>query len=188
MIAITNRLLCRRPLHEQVSLIAEAGAEMVILREKDLPDDEFRELAILCREACGDVPFSINSKVDVAREIGVSRVHLPMPVLRETDVSDFELVGASVHSVEEAVEAEKLGADYLIAGHVFTTACKQSDPRGVTFLESVCRSVDVPVYGIGGIGPDNVGMVRDAGAKGVCSMSGVMSVDDPGEVIRALSW
>ena len=46
MIAITNRLLCRRPLHEQVSLIAEAGAEMVILREKDLPDDEFRELAI----------------------------------------------------------------------------------------------------------------------------------------------
>ena len=188
MIAITNRLLCRRPLHEQVSLISEAGAEMVVLREKDLPDDEFRELAILCREACGDVPFSINSKVDVAREIGVSRVHLPMPVLREMDVSDFELVGASVHSVGEAVEAEKLGADYLIAGHVFTTACKQSDPRGVTFLESVCRSVDVPVYGIGGIGPGNVGMVRDAGAAGACSMSSVMTAEDPGRVVRALSW
>ena len=188
MIAITDRRVCVRPLHEQVSLIAEAGAEMVILREKDLPDGEFRELAILCMEACGDVPFLINSKVDVAREIGVSRVHLPMPVLRETDVSDFELVGASVHSVEEAVEAEKLGADYLIAGHVFTTACKQSDPRGVPFLESVCRSVDVPVYGIGGIGPDNVGMVRDAGAAGVCSMSGVMTAEDPGHVVRALSW
>ena len=188
MIAITNRLLCRRPLHEQVSLIAKAGAEMVILREKDLPDDEFRELAILCREACGDVPFSINSKVDVAREIGVSRVHLPMPVLRGTDVSDFELVGASVHSVEEAVEAEKLGADYLIAGHVFTTACKQSDPRGVLFLRSVCEAVHIPVYGIGGIDAGNVGMVRDAGAKGACAMSGVMMTDDPGEVVRALSW
>ncbi len=67
-------------------------------------------------------------------------------------VSDFHTVGTSIHSVSEAVEAEKLGASYLTAGHIYVTDCKKGlPPRGLPFLQHVCQAVQIPVYGIGGI-------------------------------------
>lgn len=185
MMVVTSRALCGRPFLEQMELIAEAGPEMVVLREKDLTVAEYRDLASRCLGICGrhGVPLSLNTHVEVARDLGIGRVHLPMDVLRGADVSGFELVGASVHSKEEAVEAESLGADYVIAGHVFATACKDSEPRGLAFLRDVCSSVDVPVYGIGGITPENCGDAISAGARGVAVMSSMMVADDPSGLI-----
>ena len=189
MIAITSRKLCRRPFLEQLRMVAEAGPEMIILREKDLPHEEFVALARDCIAICeaSGTMLSVNSDVAAARELGVQCVHLPMDVLRGTDVSGFGLVGASVHSAAEAEEAESLGADYLIAGHVFPTACKRGEPRGPGFLKDVCSSVDIPVYGVGGVTPENYGRVISSGASGAAAMSSVMISDDPGAIVRGMA-
>ena len=169
MIAITARNLCARPFLEQIGLLAAAHPEMIILREKDLCYDD-------------------NSAMDVARELNICRIHLPMQLLRDTeDLSDFSLVGASVHSVEQAREAEDLGADYVLAGHVFHTACKDTDPRGIPFLEEICDAVDIPVYGVGGITPDTYPDVIRCGAAGAAVMSSAMTEQEPAELVQRLS-
>ena len=189
MIAVTDRSLCNEDFLERMEKIAENHPEMIILREKDTPKDELCELAYRCLSICEcyDVPLSLNGDLDVARELDICRVHLPLPKLRTEDLSAFTLVGASVHSPEEAKEAESLGADYIIAGHVFETACKPFQPRGLEFLREVCSSVDIPVYAIGGIGPENVSLIAETDASGVCSMSGIMTTDDPKGLITRLS-
>ena len=189
MIVVTNRDLCSRPFLAQLESILKGHPEMVILREKSLTRDELLPLACDCLALCEqyEVPLSVNGDLDAARELDICRVHLPLPVLRTADLTGFTMVGASVHSPEEAVEAESLGADYLIAGHVFETACKPFEPRGLDFLRRVCEAVDIPVYGIGGISPANVGYVAETGAAGVCSMSGIMASEDPQKLISDLT-
>lgn len=189
MIAITHRKLCKRPFLEQLELLASGGPEMVILREKDLSSDNLAHLAEQCLRVCSehDVPLSINTAVDVASRLGIGHVHVPVDVIRTRDLSGFDLVGVSVHSPSEAEEAESLGADYLIAGHVYPTACKLGlQPRGTEFVRNVCSAVSIPVYAVGGITPDNKDKVITAGAKGVCVMSSAMTADDPVDLVRSL--
>ncbi len=180
MIAVTCRGMCREPFLERIAALASAGPELIILREKDLPDDEYEQLARRCAVICGvhNVPFAVHSRADVARRAGVTRIHLTMDGLRRADVSGFRLVGASVHSVEEALEAQGLGAHYLTAGNVFETSCKPGAPaRGTGFLEEVCRAMDLPVYAIGGVTPDNYDETVWAGAAGAATMSLSMTAD-----------
>ncbi len=187
MIVVTSRLLCHRPFLEQLELIASARPELIILREKDLPHEDYTALTIECKRIAEryDVRLSVNSDVDAARELGIDAIHLPMSLLRRTETSDFDLVGASIHSVDEAMEAESLGADYVIAGHIFTTACKTSEPRGPGFIGDICSSVDIPVYAIGGIDHTNVGCVLEQGAHGIAVMSSAMTSDDPRSLIES---
>ncbi len=190
MIAITCRKICKEPFLDRVCRLAEAGPEMIILREKDLSHPDLLALASECKEICdaAGVPLSINTDIAAARELGIRRVHLPLSVLRESrDLSDMDLVGASVHSPSEAIEAESLGADYLIAGHIFPTACKIGEPRGTPFLKSVCESVSIPVYGVGGITPENFPRVISAGAEGAAVMSSAMLEDDLESLVRSLT-
>lgn len=188
MIVITHRKLCRRPFLEQIDLLASAGPEMVILREKDLSDDDLAQLAERCLDICRGhgVPLSVNTNIGVASELGIGRVHVPIQTARDDDLSGFGTVGISVHSASEAVEAQDLGADYLIAGHVFPTACKIGEPRGTGYIRDICSAVDIPVYGVGGITPDNMHRVMDAGASGVCVMSSAMTAEDPAGLVRSL--
>ena len=188
MIVITHRKLCRRPFLEQIDLLASAGPETVILREKDLPSDDLAQLASDCLEVCRrhGVPLSINTDISVASRLGIGRVHVPIQVARDNDLTMFDVVGISVHSPAEAAEARELGADYLIAGHVFPTACKIGEPRGTGYIHDVCSAVDIPVYGVGGITPENMGQVIEAGARGVCVMSSAMTAEDPAGLVRSL--
>ena len=97
----------------------------------------------------------------------------------------FKQIGASCHSVEEAQEAERLGCTYITAGHVFVTDCKKGlAPRGLEFLQDVCRSVSIPVYAIGGINGENIDAVRKTGASGACVMSGLMICENVEETMR----
>lgn len=185
MIAVTDRGLCPEPLERRLARLR--GAELVILRERDLAHGDLVALARRCLDACPGLPLSVNSDVGAARELGLRRVHLPMPVLRTADLTGMGTVGASVHSAAEAREAEDLGADYLIAGHVFATACKPTEPRGIPFLREVCSAVDLPVYAIGGVTPGNYAQVLGAGASGAAVMSLAMSCPDPEALVRALS-
>ena len=86
------------------------------------------------------------------------------------------MLGASCHSVAEAVEAERLGCTYITAGHIFDTDCKKGVPgRGLSFLQEVCETVRIPVYAIGGVTHENFPEVKRVGAAGVCVMSGLMT-------------
>lgn len=181
VIAVTNRKLCNRPFTEQLERVCRHHPRALILREKDLSEHEYELLAEQVLEICStyDVPCILHTYTAVARRLGCSRIHLPLPLLK-TEVSslgDFSLVGTSVHSVEDAIEAEKLGASYLTAGHIYVTDCKKGlPPRGTGFLREVCLQVSVPVYAIGGIHLDENQMkeIIDCGAAGGCIMSGMM--------------
>lgn len=184
IICVTNRLLCREDVRRRVDRIAAAGVRSVILREKDLPEADYVYLAREVRAICDsyDVPFVMHSHVQTAISLCAERIQLPMPALRALtaeEKAEFYKIGASVHSPEEAEEAELLGASYLIAGHIFETDCKKDLPgRGLDFLSEVCRRVSIPVYAIGGISAGNIADVRKAGAAGACIMSGLMQCEN----------
>ena len=192
IICITNRRLCRRSFTEQAEHIAESKPDMMILREKDMAEEEFAKLAQNIMEICKkyDIPFSVNSFWKTAAELGIKRVHLPLNILREMtseDKSKFDMIGTSCHSVEDAAEAEMLNAGYIIAGHIFETDCKKGVAgRGLGFLNDVCKNVSIPVYAIGGITAENANDCIKAGAKGVCIMSGFMINDNVTEYMNKI--
>lgn len=190
LLCLTDRTLCREPFLDRVAAIAAARPAALILREKDLPEDQYQALAAqvmsLCRQA--GVPCILHTFVGAARALGAQAIHLPLPVLRTLSAGEraaFPALGASCHSVEEAREAVALGATYLTAGHVFATTCKAGLPgRGVEFLAQVCAAVPCPVYAIGGVGPENLPALAQAGAKGGCVRSPLMTCPDPGAYLR----
>jgi len=180
VIAVTNRLLCKTDFMEQIEKIARAGVSSMILREKDLPPDEYEALARQAMEICGryGVPCTLHHFIGAAKRIGAERIHLSLGDLEENPAvrEDFSVVGVSVHSLRQARRAAALGADYVSAGHVFETNCKKGlEPRGIPFLKEVCAGLAIPVYGIGGIGAENIRTVREAGAAGACLMSAFMA-------------
>ena len=190
VLCVTNRLLCRGGFLEQIEKLAKAQPKGIILREKDLSAREYKGLAEAVLEICErhGTPCILHSFADIAIELGAAALHLPLPVLRELPSdkrSGFTVLGASCHSVEEAREAQGLGCTYITAGHVFDTDCKKGlAGRGLDFLKQVCDSVTVPVYAIGGISEKNAGQTINAGARGVCVMSGAMICADPQEYLE----
>lgn len=153
----------------------------MILREKDMEEKEYRTLAVQVQRACqrGKILFVCHTFINVAKAIGCPHIHLPLFQFAEAKESGrlqgFRLAGASVHSMEEARLAQKLGADYVIAGNIFETNCKQGLPgRGTDFLQQLYKELEIPVYGLGGITAENEEQIRKAGAAGACRMSGYM--------------
>lgn len=190
LICVTNRKLCTEDFLVRLEKIAAAHPSAIILREKDLSPEEYRLLAeqtvTICKKH--DVLCILHGFADIAACHG-GAVHLPMHTLRslsETEKSCFTTIGASCHSVEEAVEAQQLGCTYVTAGHVFDTDCKKDLPgRGTDFLHKVCQSVSIPVYAIGGVNIDNFKLTIEAGAAGVCVMSGGMTCQNPQEYFNS---
>lgn len=200
VIAVTNRKLCTRPFLEQIERIAEYKPGAVILREKDLPEEAYellaREVLFLCRKH--NIELIIHNYPAVAEKLGRKTLHLPLDELRkfqqenlfrekdtlpldtpDKKVTDELKIGCSVHSIEEAKEARRLGASYLTAGHIYATTCKPDlPPRGLDFLREVCQAVNIPVYAIGGIGLSDgrIEEVTEAGAAGACIMSEFMKI------------
>lgn len=190
LICVTNLSLCGEDCLSRLDKIAEAKPKAVILREKELPPAGYGRLAEQAMAVCGrhGVPCILHSHAEIAAKLGAECIHLPMAKLREMSgkmKSRFRLIGASVHSAEEAAEAVSLGASYLVAGHIFATDCKKGlPPRGLDFLRQVCSAVDVPVYAIGGISSDNYSLAISAGAAGACVMSGFMTCEDVGRFME----
>ena len=123
----------------------------------------------------------LHTYLETAAKLQHPYIHLPLFLLRENsgELNDFIEVGCSVHSVEEAEEAQKLGATYLTAGHIYATDCKKGlPPRGTDFLKEVCSAVTIPVYAIGGIhaGTGQIREVMECGASGGCIMSEMMKI------------
>ena len=190
IICVTNRKLCKEDFLTRIESIAAVHPKAVILREKDLTEAEYAQLAEKVMEICGKYGTQciLHTFINAAVKLGFDSIHLPLPVLRQAsgeDKAKFRMIGCSCHSPEEAREAESLGAAYITAGHVFATDCKKGlPPRGLDFLSNVCRTVDIPVYAIGGISAENMEDVRKAGAAGGCIMSGLMNC--PRESLREI--
>lgn len=191
ILCVTNRHLCQENFLERIAKIASTHPVGIILREKDLSEKEYRELAEKVLKICRkyETLCILHSFANVAKELNCTALHLPFPVLRSLvaeEKNSFSILGASCHSVEEALEAEKLGCTYITAGHVFETDCKKGLPgRGLDFLKNVCENVSIPVYGIGGIAPDNMEEIRKAKAAGACVMSSIMNCEDVQKYLAA---
>ena len=168
------------PFLEKIKEAAKKKPAFIILREKDLSPDDYKELAKKVFEICDGEKLScvLHYFYREAIELGAKKIHLPLHILEdmtEDEKKCFDVIGASTHSVEDARRAKELGASYITAGHVFATDCKKGlAPRGLQFLADVCDSVDIDVYAIGGISENNMKQCISMGAKGVCMMSGFM--------------
>ena len=181
-ICVTNRTLCRDDFLTRIDHIAKKGvADAILLREKDLTEREYLELAEKVLSICKshNRRCILHTYYKAAKELGCKEIHLPLPLLQkmreEGEKEWFTTVGTSVHSLKQANLAMHLQADYMTAGHIFETDCKKGLPgRGLSFLSKVVCKSEVPVYGIGGISADNAGQIMETGAAGVCIMSGFM--------------
>lgn len=187
VIAVTNRKLCTDNFILRVRKVLSAEPFEVILREKDLSDDEYCDLAKEIIEDDNELKkiLALN-RPEIALELGIENVHFTMQQLTEQGRPSFiKRAGVSVHSVEEAVTAQNLGVDYLIAGHIYATDCKKGvPPRGIEFFKNVCESVDIPVFAIGGISERNFIEPLKNGGAGVCLMSEFMKCENPYERVR----
>ena len=192
ILCVTNRTLCGEDFLTRLDRIAAAHPAGILLREKDLSEGAYEELARQALTVCRahGVRCILHTFVPAALRLQADAIHLPLPVLRrmgEGEKVRFRILGASCHSPADAREAQRLGCTYITAGHVFATDCKKGlPPRGLDFLREVCQSVDIPVYAIGGIRPENMAAVRAAGAAGGCVMSGLMTCPDPRALLAAL--
>lgn len=195
IIAVTDRKLCDRPFAEQIRRVCSARPAALLLREKDLAPEEYAVLAkeILAICAGYEVPCILHFHSQAAERLKYRKLHLTLDALRGLreagDHTSYNVLGCSVHSVGEALEAEALGATYLVAGHIYATDCKKGvPPRGIPFLKEVCAAVPLPVYAIGGIrleGDAEASHTKEpcarqmqeifcCGAKGACMMSDMM--------------
>ncbi|MBQ7944569.1 MAG: thiamine phosphate synthase [Lachnospiraceae bacterium] len=182
---VTNRKLCEEDFLTRIERIAKAKPRGIILREKDLSREEYKILAkevmFICEKY--NVSCILHSFVDVAIELQARAIHLPLDrllQLRDDEKAKFKVIGASCHSMQDAIRAKEAGCTYIVVGHIFETDCKKGlAGRGLGFLQEVCECVDIPVYAIGGITSENIGSVREVGAVGVCIMSGLMRCEEP---------
>lgn len=130
-IAVTNRALSRHPYLEQIERIAKRKPKAILLREKDLSEEAYEDLAKEVKMICNrhGIRLICHNYPAVAERLGISALHLPLTKLREYAACEHEKkleLGCSVHAVEEAEEAERLGVSYLVAGHIYATDCKKA--------------------------------------------------------------
>ena len=139
------------------------------------------EIQKLCRRY--DIPFVINDNVDIAKKINADGVHVGQRDMGAANVramiGDDKILGVSSQTVEQAVLAEKQGADYLGVGAVFPTGSKK-DAEDVSYetLKEICKAVNIPVVAIGGISSDNVLTLKDSGISGVAVISAIFAAED----------
>ena len=190
---VTDRTQTRgRELAAVVGDCLAAGLPAVQVREKDLGA---ADLAFVCRRLRAltldrQALLIVNDRVDVALAVGadaVQRTSTSLPIEDIRAVADKRLlIGVSVHSLEEAVEAELKGADWVVFGPVYDTPSKRAygPPQGVARLERVATTVRFPVIAIGGITPERVGEVLGAGARGVAAIAAILAADSPADATR----
>ncbi|MBR3532922.1 MAG: thiamine phosphate synthase [Clostridiales bacterium] len=192
--AVTDRrLLNGRTLREAVKQSLDGGVTFVQLREKDLDYQSFlseaKDIKELCREY--NVPFVINDNVDIAAEVDADGVHVGQSDMEAGKVRERlgpdKIIGVSAQTVEQAVTAEKHGADYLGVGAVFPTGSKD-DAEDVSYetLKAICEAVSIPVIAIGGITADNVHKLKGSGICGVAVISAIYAQEDIKEAASLL--
>lgn len=192
--AVTDRRwLDGRTLYSQTEEALKGGTTFLQLREKTLDRDAFRaealEMKTLCRRF--GVPFVLDDDVELACEVGADGVHVGQSDMEAGEVraklGPDMILGVSAQTVEEAVLAEKRGADYLGVGAVFPTGTKSdADDVNLDTLKAICEAVSIPVIAIGGITKDNVAQLGGSGIDGVAVVSAVFAQKNIEKATREL--
>ena len=184
--AVTDRAwVGKQSLYQQVESALKGGATCVQLREKELDDASFLkeaiEISALCRQY--GVPFFINDNVEIAIACHADGIHVGQEDMEAAQVrqrvGENMIIGVSVHSVEEALEAVRNGADCLGVGAMFSTSTKTDvDLLPRETLRDICAAVDIPVVAIGGIGKSNISQLAGTGVDGVALVSAIFAAED----------
>ena len=184
--AVTDRAwLGDMTLYQQVECALKGGVTCVQLREKELSDEDFLagaiEISALCKKY--GVPFFINDNVDVAVKCKADGIHVGQEDMAAAKVrervGDDMMIGVSVHTVSEALEAVAAGANCLGVGAMFSTSTKaDASVLPMDTLKDICDAVDIPVVAIGGIGKSNIDKLKGTGVDGVALVSAIFSADD----------
>ena len=183
---ITDRYwLNGRRLADDVELALKGGTTMLQLREKNLDEESFYKEALEIKELCKKyrVPFIINDNVELAKKIDADGVHVGQSDMAAQDVRTIigpdKILGVSTQTVEEALLAEKMGADYLGVGAVFPTGSKE-DCWVLTheLCKEICNAVKIPVVAIGGVKKENIKELKDLGFAGISVISAIFAAEN----------
>jgi thiamine-phosphate pyrophosphorylase len=184
--AITDRAWLKgQSLADQVEQALKGGATCIQLREKNLNEDEFLMEAFEIKQLCQryNVPFFINDNVEIAIKCGADGIHVGQQDMAASDVrtkiGDQMMLGVSAQTVEQALTAQKNGADCLGVGAVFSTATKlDADAVSHQTLKDICKAVSIPVVAIGGISKSNVMALAGTGVDGIALVSAIFASDN----------
>ena len=192
--AVTDRLwLNGKTLYEQVEEAIKGGVTFVQLREKKLDEESFLNEALEIQKLCRkyNIPFVVNDSVEIARKINADGVHVGQSDMEAVNVRSIlgnnKILGVSAQTVEQALLAEKQGADYLGVGAVFPTGSKaDADDVSYDTLKEICSAVSIPVVAIGGINENNVSTLKGSGVLGIAVISAIFAKDDIRSATREL--
>ena len=176
-----------------VKEVLKNGATFLQIREKDLAEGDFEEEAKKLKDICREyqVPYVVNDNVDIAMHIDADGVHVGQSDIKGRDIRSMigsdKILGISAGTVEEAIAAEKAGADYIGVGAVFVTSTKKNARNmSIDCLKEIVDSVNIPVVAIGGINAKN--MMELAGSKidGIAVVSAIFAAENPGDATKNL--
>jgi len=193
--AVTDQMWLKEgeTLTDVVESVLQNGATFLQIREKDLAEDAFEAEAERLKTLCAQhgVPFVVNDSVEIALQCDADGVHVGQSDIKGRDIRSMigpdKILGISAGTVEEAVAAEKAGADYIGVGAVFPTGTKKNaTPMTMDLLKEIVSSVSIPVVAIGGISEENVLQLRGSGVDGVAVVSAIFAAEDPGKATANL--
>ncbi len=180
---ITDSKLTRKTVLEDVKSAIKAGVRIIQYREKEKNTKEMineaKKIGRLCKE--NNTIFIINDRVDIALATDADGTHLgndDMPYTTARRLVGYKkIIGLTVHNVEEAVEAEKIGADYIGISPIFETKTKldAGKPAGIKLIEDVKKKINIPLVAIGGINENNIKAVLKAGARSIAAISATIA-------------
>jgi len=193
--AVTDQMWLKEgeALGDVVESVLQNGATFLQIREKNLAQDAFEAEAERLKTLCAQhgVPFVVNDSVEIALQCDADGVHVGQSDIKGRDIRAIigpdKILGISAGTVEEAVAAEKAGADYIGVGAIFTTSTKKN-ARSMTMeqLKEIVSSVSIPVVAIGGISAENILQLRGSGVDGVAVVSAIFAAEDPGKATADL--
>lgn len=191
---VTDRhWLANRNLEDDVEKAILGGVTMVQLREKNIDNDSFIELAKKVKQVCNKykVPFIINDNLEVALAVDSDGIHigqddLPASLVRQK-IGPNKILGVSAHNLDEAIAAKKAGATYLGAGAMFSTTTKDNTTNlSIEQLQAITKNVDIPVVAIGGINYDNCLSLKNCNLAGIAVVSAIMAATNISEATSNL--
>lgn len=191
---VTDRhWLANRDLEDDVEKAILGGVTMVQLREKNIDNDSFIELAKKVKQVCNKykVPFIINDNLEVALAVDSDGIHigqddLPASLVRQK-IGPNKILGVSAHNLDEAIAAKKAGATYLGAGAMFSTTTKDNTTNlSIEQLQAITKNVDIPVVAIGGINYDNCLSLKNCNLAGIAVVSAIMAATNISEAASNL--
>lgn len=183
---VTDEECCKgKDFYESIRKAIQGGVKIVQLREKRMGTRDFYERALKVKKICKDLGaiFIINDRLDIALAVKADGIHLgqsdmPIEIAKEILKDNF-IIGITAKTIEQAIEAEKKGADYIGSGAVFSTTTKEGAKKlEIRELKEIVDSINIPVYAIGGINSKNVCELKNIDLQGICSVSGILAEED----------